>query len=301
MSGHTPEPVQPLEATPPPETEAVPSRLGLTGIARARPGAALAAVFLVAAVIVAVLAPLLGPHDPNAVDLLRPNLSPNRTNWFGTDEVGRDILSRLLAGARVSFGAAALVVVISASVGVPIGLIAGYRPGRVDNVFNRISDGMMSVPALVLAMAFVAAMGPGFFTSMSAVGIVMIPRYFRVARAASRDLVGETFIEASRTLGCSDYRIIFRHVLPNSMGPLIVQTTVVMAAAVLAEAGLSFLGLGIAPPAPSWGGMMAAAQRNPGAVRLLYPPGIALTLTVLALSVIGDALRDWIGGSVARK
>jgi peptide/nickel transport system permease protein len=187
-------------------------------------------------------------------------------------------------------------VVVAAGIGVPLGLLAGFKTGWLDATFSRLSDALMSVPALIFALTVIAVLGPGLVNAMIAVGIVTMPRFFRVARAATRDVSQETFIEASRIAGCSTTRLLWRHLLPNMMSPLVVQISVMAGAAVAAEASLSFLGLGVKAPTASWGAMLTTAQTNIySSPYLVYPPGIMIALTVLAFTLVGDGLRQAIG------
>jgi peptide/nickel transport system permease protein len=251
-------------------------------------------VFLVLLALVAIFASRLAPHDPNAQNLsLRLKAS---AGVLGTDDYGRDQLSRLIYGARVSLIAVVVAVGVAAGIGVPLGLLAGFKTGWLDATFSRLSDALMSVPALIFALTVIAVLGPGLVNAMIAVGIVTMPRFFRVARAATRDVSQETFIEASRIAGCSTTRLLWRHVLPNMMSPLVVQISVMAGAAVSAEASLSFLGLGVKAPTASWGAMLTTAQTNIySSPYLVYPPGIMIALTVLAFTLVGDGLRQAIG------
>jgi peptide/nickel transport system permease protein len=255
-----------------------------------------AALFLLLIVAVALFAPLVAPASPNSQDLLTRLKPPSLDHLLGTDEYGRDQLSRLLFGARISLIAAVEVVAIGIAIGVPSGMLAGYAGGLVDSMLSRINDALMSVPGLVLALTIVAVLGAGLGSAMLAVGIVFMPRFFRVARAATQDVRGETFIEASHAIGCSQWRIAWRHIFPNVLSPLIVQVAVVLGAAVTAEASLSFLGLGVRPPTASWGSMLSSAYNNIWtAPFMVYPPGVMIALTVLAFSVLGDGLRNALG------
>jgi peptide/nickel transport system permease protein len=258
---------------------------------RQRPVALVAFGFLVLLVIVAVFAPLVAPYDPNHSDLTAIFQPPGHGHLLGTDEIGRDVLSRLIFGARTSMLAALEAVTISVSIGLLLGLVAGYYGRWLDTGLSRITDALMSVPPLILALAMVAVLGPGLSKAMLAVGIVSVPRAYRVVRAASIDVRQTTFIEASIALGCRNRRVLFGHILPNSLSPLLVVITVSMATAVLAESGLSYLGLGVQPPTASWGGMLAEASKRLDLSYLIYPPGIALAVTVAAFTVVGDTLR----------
>lgn len=257
--------------------------------------AAVAGLAFLAVITLLAIAPgLFAPHDPNAQDLL------NKLDWgtgaLGTDEFGRDLLSRLIYGARISFVAGLIAVGVSAGVGIPLGIVAGYVRGRVDGALSRFSEALQSVPALIFALTVIAVLGPGLVNAMIAVGIVTIPRFFRVARAAALDVAGNTYIEAARALGCSSSRIMWRHVLPNTLAPLVVQVALTLGGAVTAEASLSFLGLGVRPPTASWGAMLADGATNVSrAPHLVYAPGAAIVLTVLAFMYVGDGLRQALG------
>lgn len=253
-------------------------------------------VFLVVLALVAALAPLLAPYDPNAQDLLGRLRAPSGGHWLGTDEFGRDVLSRTMYGARVSMVAAAEALIVAAGVGAPFGMIAGFAGRWVDGLLSRIFDGLMSIPALILALTLVAVLGPGLTNAMFAVGVVFAPRYFRVARAVTLELRKETFIEASEALGATSTHTMLRHIVPNIMSPLVIQASVLLGTAVTAEASLSFLGLGVRPPQASWGSMLSGAYSYAAqAPHLVYVPGIMITLTVLAFTLAGDGLRGALG------
>ncbi|MGW6456250.1 ABC transporter permease [Streptomyces sp. NPDC055078] len=256
------------------------------------PVAVASLVCLVLLILAAAFAPVLTSYDPIAQNLQSRLRPPSGEHLLGTDELGRDQLSRLLYGARVSLLAATQAVAIGALIGVPLGVVAGYLAGAADAVLGRVMDVLMSVPGIVLALTVVAVLGRNITTAMVAVGIILVPRFHRVARAATRDLRNETFIEASRTIGCTPGRVIGRHVFPNILPVLVVQMSITLGVAVTAEASLSFLGLGVHPPEPSWGSMLSTAFSNMTvAPYLVYAPGIAITFTVLALTLAGDGLR----------
>jgi peptide/nickel transport system permease protein len=249
-------------------------------------------VFLVLLALAAVLAPLLAPRDPIAQDLAMRLSAPGGDYPLGTDELGRDQLSRLLFGARVSLLAALEAVAVGTIVGVPLGALAGFVGGRVDAVIARVMDSIMSVPGIMLALTAVAVLGRDITIAMIAIGVVLVPQFQRIVRASTGELRNETFVEASRTIGCSRSRIVLRHILPNVLPVLIVQMSIMLGVAVTAEASLSFLGVGVQPPAASWGSMLNSAVANTFvAPYLIYPPGVAITLTVLALALVGDGLR----------
>jgi len=244
-------------------------------------------------VLAAVLAPALAPADPTKTDfgaLLQP---PSRAHLLGTDDLGRDILSRVIYGARTSLLAGVIAVGLAVAVGVPLGLLSGYFRGRLDNVLMRVTDALLSFPLLVLALAIAAVLGAGLTKAMLAVGIVFTPGFIRLARAQVLSEREKVYVEAARALGASDRRIVWRHILPNSLSPVLVQASLAMAAAITAEATLSFLGLGTQPPTPSWGSMLNIAQAYlTRAPWMALWPGLAIFLTVLALNLVGDGLRE---------
>ncbi|MEN2740628.1 ABC transporter permease [Microbacterium sp. X-17] len=260
------------------------------------PGAMIGASFLVLLVLVALLAPWLAPYNPDAQDLFHRLQPPSLQHLLGTDELGRDALSRLIYGTRISLVAAFGTVGIAAIIGCPLGLAAGYLGGRIDTILGRLSDGLMAVPALLLALAMIAVLSPGLGTAVLALGIIFIPYFFRMARAAADSIRQETFIEASVTIGSTQRRIILAHVVPNALAPLMVTAAVTAGTAVTAEASLSFLGVGVQPPTASWGSMLTAAMSNlHTSPWLVYPPGLMIALTVLAFSLLGDGIATALG------
>ncbi|MGW1061111.1 ABC transporter permease [Micromonospora rubida] len=263
----------------------------LRGILRRR-STIVAGGFLFLLVVGAAVAPLIAPYDPDAQDIYQRLQPPNAEHWLGTDDYGRDVLSRLIFGARVSLQAAVQAVVVALVIGLPLGVIAGYVGGRLGAVLTWIMDALMSAPSLVLAITIVAVLGPGITNAMLAIGLIMAPRFFRVARASTMDVRHETYIEASIALGCSSLRTVVRHVLPNVMPPIMLVISVSLGTAVAAEASLSFLGLGVEAPASSWGSMLSTASSNMGlAPYLVWPPGVMIFLTVLAFTYLGDGVR----------
>ncbi len=247
-------------------------------------------------VLVAIFAPLVAPKDPNAQDMLN-TLSANK-GLLGTDDYGRDCFSRLIFGTRVSLMAAFWVILVSSGIGIPLGLAAGVRTGWLDACLSRVSDALQSVPGLIFALTVIAVLGPGLRNAMVAVGVVTIPRFFRVTRAATQEVVQETYIEASRALGCGNRRLLLRHVVPNVLTPLTVQIALTAGAAVTAEAGLSFLGLGVNPPTASWGSMLNSAATGSNMYRasyLIYAPGFMIAFLVGIFMFIGDGLRQALG------
>ncbi|MGC4787969.1 ABC transporter permease [Micromonospora sp. DT178] len=257
-----------------------------------RPTTIVAGAFLLVLTLIAIFAPALAPYDPDVQDLLQRLRPPSAEHWLGTDDYGRDVLSRLIFGARVSLWAALQAAAVALVLGLPLGMIAGYRGGWVDTVLTRVMDALMSAPSLVLAITIVAVLGSGITNAMLAIGLVMAPRFFRVARAGTMDVRHETYIEASIALGCSTLRTAVRHVLPNVLPPIILVISVSLGSAVAAEASLSFLGLGVTAPTASWGSMLSTASSNMRlAPYLVWPPGVMIFLAVLAFTYVGDGVR----------
>jgi peptide/nickel transport system permease protein len=258
-----------------------------------RPVAVVGLVIIVLFVGVAVTAPLIAPYDPIATSWTAIRKAPSLAHWMGTDENGRDVLARVMFGARASLLAGVVSVLIAAGIGVPAGLLAGLTGGWVDAVLSRIVDAMLACPFLILAIALAAFLGPDLTNAMIAIGVSTAPRFMRVARAATLDAASNDYVEAARALGNPPWRVAFRHVLPNIVPPVLVQGTLAIAAAIIAEASLSFLGLGQQPPEPSWGSMLNSAQRFLSqAPWLAVFPGLAIFLCVLSFNLVGDGLRD---------
>ena len=258
----------------------------------ARPVTLISALFLFALVLAAVFAPWVSPHDPNAQDLVSRFMAPSAEHWLGTDDYGRDVMSRLIFGARVSLLAAVQAVGITLVAGLPLGILSGYFGGWLDAVLSRVMDALMSVPSLVLALSVIAVLGPGVTNAMLAVGVVLTPRTYRVARASTIEVRNDTYIEAARAVGCSTPRLMVRNILPNVTPPIVLVTAVSFGTAVAAEASLSFLGLGVRPPTASWGSMLKEAASNMSQEPLLvWPPGLAIFATVLAFTYVGEGLR----------
>lgn len=244
-------------------------------------------------VFVAVLAPFIAPHDPIEQNLAQRLLSPNTEYLLGTDNLGRCILSRLIHGTSVSLQIGVMVVGIAAFVGVTLGLIAGYRGGLIDELIMRIVDVLLAFPGIILALAIAGILGPSLFNVMLALAVVGWTSYARVVRGAVLSVKEKEFVEAARALGASEFRIMFRHILPNVTAPVIVMATLGMAHVILAAAALSFLGLGAQPPTPEWGSMLnngRAFMRT--APHMTIFPGLAIMVTVLAFNFLGDGLRD---------
>jgi peptide/nickel transport system permease protein len=260
---------------------------------RRRKGAVFALALIALFVAVAVFAPLVSPYDPDQQTWTAVRKAPSALHWFGTDDVGRDVLARVIYGARASLMAGVISVAIALLVGVPIGLISGYIGGFVDALFSRITDAMLACPFLILAIALAAFLGPSLGNAMIAIGITTTPIFMRLTRAQVMAVKVEDYVEAARAVGNPHWRIALRHILPNIMPALLVQATLSIAAAIIAEAALSFLGLGQQPPAPSWGSMLNAAQRFlVNAPWMAIWPGLAIFLTVLSFNLVGDGLRD---------
>ena len=262
---------------------------------RRQPLAAVGVALLVLFVVCAIFAPWMAPQDPAQLDLKGRLMGPSAAHWFGTDELGRDIFSRTLFGARISLIVAVSVVGLSLAVGLVAGGLAGFYGGWTDTVVNiYVTNAFMALPGILLAIAFVAFMGPGLGNVILALAISGWVGYARLVRAQVMAVKEREFVEAARALGASDLRVMGRHILPNILQPLIVQAAIGMAGAVLAEATLSFLGLGVPPPAASWGSMLNDARSHLfDSPHLVFFPAMAVMLCVLAFNFIGDALRDW--------
>ncbi|MBB4303547.1 peptide/nickel transport system permease protein [Rhodobium orientis] len=258
-----------------------------------QPSAVIGGSIVVFFVLVAIFAPLLSPFDPNASDWLAIRQAPSAVHWFGTDDLGRDILSRILFGARASLLAGVIAVAIAIAIGVPLGLIAGYFGGLLDAVISRCTDALLAVPFLVLAIALAAFLGASLQNAMIAIGVSAVPIFIRLTRGQVLVVKGEDYITAARAVGVRDRNIIVSHVFPNVLAPVVVQGTITMAVAILAEASLAFLGLGQRPPAPSWGSMLdVARQFLTEAPWMAVWPGLAIVAIVLGFNLLGDGLND---------
>jgi peptide/nickel transport system permease protein len=267
----------------------------VTSIAR-QPLAAAGVLLLAVFIVCAIFAPWLAPRDPAQLDLAGRLLPPGHGHWFGTDELGRDILSRTLYGARISLIVALSVVSLSLGIGLIAGLTAGFYGGWTDIVLNvYVTNAFLALPGILLAIAFVAFLGPGLFNLVLALSISGWVGYARLVRAQVMAVKEREFVEAARALGASDLRVLCRHILPNIVQPVIVQAAIGMAGAVLAEATLSFLGLGVPPPAASWGSMLNDARSHLfDSPHMVLFPALAVMLAVLSFNFIGDALRDFL-------
>ena len=269
-----------------------PSRRALRRLVK-RKGAVLGFIVLAIFILLALLAPLLAPHDPIATSWTLVRKPPSALHWFGTDDLGRDVLTRVIYGARASLLAGAISIGIALAVGVPLGLLSGYRGGFIDALISRMTDAMLACPSLILAIAFAAFLGPSLGNAMIAIGITATPIFVRLTRAQTMNVKVEDYVEAARAIGNPRWRIALFHILPNILPALLVQATLSIATAIIAEAALSFLGLGQQPPAPSWGSMLNAAQRFlTNAPWMALWPGLAIFLVVLSFNLVGDGLRD---------
>jgi len=281
-----------LTAIASPPAPASPWRRALRKLVRRRVAMIGLAVVL-GFVVLALAAPWIAPHDPVATSWGAIRKAPSAEHWFGTDEIGRDVLSRVIWGTRASLLAGVVSVSISLLLGVPIGLAAGFLGGFVDALISRITDAFLACPFLILAIALAAFLGPSLSNAMIAIGVSATPIFVRLTRAQVLNVRVEDFVEAARAVGNPPWRIALRHVLPNVTAPLIVQATLAIAAAVIAEASLSFLGLGQQPPEPSWGSMLNTAKNYiDQAPWMAIWPGLAIFGLVLAFNLLGDGLRD---------
>jgi peptide/nickel transport system permease protein len=249
---------------------------------------------VLAMVLLAIFAPVIAPHDPLKQDYTAILQPPGGAHWFGTDELGRDVLSRVIYGARNSLAAGVVSVGLALAVGLPVGMMAGYYRGIWDEVvIMRITDGFQAIPFLILALAMAAVLGPGLEKAMIAIGIGLAPAFIRMVRAQVLAHREADYVLAAKAMGATDLRIMFRHLLPNIAGPIIVQASLATASAMIAEAGLSYLGLGIQPPDPAWGSSLRFAQGFLTiAPWMAYYPGAAIFVTVLSINLFGDGIRD---------
>ena len=260
---------------------------------RRRPSALIGLAVVIGFILMAIFAPYISPQDPIATSWGAIRKAPNAAHWFGTDEIGRDVLSRVIWGTQASLMAGVISVSISLLIGVPIGLLAGFVGGAVDAIISRITDAFLACPFLILAIALAAFLGPSLTNAMVAIGISAAPIFVRLTRGQVIQIKVEDFVEAARSVGNPPWRIALVHILPNILPPLLVQATLAIAAAVIAEASLSFLGLGQQPPAPSWGSMLNTAKNFiEQAPWMAIWPGISIFLLVLSFNLFGDGLRD---------
>lgn len=248
---------------------------------------------LILLVFCAVFANWIAPYDPNAQNLLNVRATPSAEHWLGTDELGRDILSRIIFGARISISVGLIAVSISLLGGVTLGAIAGYYGGVLDDVIMRVMDVLMAIPSILLNIAIVSALGNGLQNVMIAIGISSMPGYCRIVRASILSLKGQEFVEASRSAGASDLYIITQHILPNCIAPLTVQASLRIGSAILSCASMSFIGLGVIPPTAEWGAMLSTGRDFiRSSPHLCTFPGVAIMFAVFAMNLIGDGLRD---------
>ncbi len=280
----------PIEAQEPPEEGA---RWALLRALFDSPVTIFAVAVIVLVLLMAVVGELIAPYGANEINVMNQLQPPSADHWFGTDELGRDVFSRVIIAARVSVQVSVVSVTLALLMGVTIGLTSGYFGNWVDTVGMRSMDVIFSFPVVLLALAIVAMLGPGIVPAMIAIGVVYTPYFARITRASVLSVREETYIRAARSIGAGDIRILRLHVLPNVMAPIIVQTSLSLAFAILTEAALSFLGLGVQPPQPSWGRMLFDGRGFlADAWWMAVFPGIAIFLTVLALNLVGDAMRD---------
>lgn len=252
-------------------------------------------VILIMMVMIAIFADFIADYETDAISQnMKIRLqTPNREHIFGTDHYGRDLFARVVFGTRISLFVGVVSITVSLAIGVVIGSVAGYYGGRIDNIIMRLMDVLLAIPQTLMAISIVAALGPGIINLLIAMSLSSIPRFSRIVRSSILSISGQEFIEAARACGTSDTRIIAKHIIPNAIGPIIVQATLNMASTIIAIAGLSFIGLGIEPPIPEWGSMLSEGK----AQMRYYPhlviiPGIAIVFAVMGLNLIGDGLRD---------
>ncbi|WP_439651759.1 ABC transporter permease [Microvirga puerhi] len=244
-------------------------------------------------VLIAIAAPLLAPFDPVKPSFSTIRKPPSALFWFGTDELGRDVFSRMLWGARASLSAGVISVSIAVFLGVPFGLVSGYFGGWIDAVISRSTEAMLAIPFLIFAIALAAFLGPSLSNAMIAIGLSAMPIFIRLTRGQVLSIKAEDYVEGARAIGLPDFWIIVRYILPNVVPPILVQATLTIASAIIAEASLSFLGLGQQPPNPSWGSMLNTAKNfMDQAPWMSFFPGIAIFLIVLGFNLLGDGLRD---------
>ncbi len=278
--------------TPPEEKTISEFRLALRQLKRDKMGM-FGLTIVVGMVFLAFFSPYLAPHDPAEQDFSIALSPPSGTHPFGTDSLGRDVISRVMWGARVSVMVGIVSCGIAMSIGVPMGVAAGYGGSKIDTIISRIIDGIMAFPPLLLAIALMAVIGPSMTNVMMALGFTISTHYARLTRGVTLKVKEETFVMAARTMGLRGYQIVLRHILPNIVAPILIQTSVTFAYAIIAEASLSFLGLGVRPPTPSWGMDLSDARKFVLDVPLLpLFPGLAIFLAVLGVNMLGDGLNS---------
>jgi len=274
---------------------AVPSKNRAWSRFRSRKISMIGAGILLAVVLIAVFGPLFLKHDPIEINPGNRLKGPSAEHWLGTDQIGRDVASRMVHGGRISMMVGLVAVSIYVTIGTVLGAISGYFGGWIDNVIQRVAEAVMALPALIVIISVVAIVGPSLYVIFFAIGLLNWPAVCRIVRAEFLSLRERDFVMAAYAVGASQFKIVFRHILPNCMGPVIVAATLGVAMAILTESGLSFLGLGVQPPTPSWGGMLSEAGRLSTLESepwLWIPPGLAISLCVLAINFVGDGLRD---------
>ncbi|KUP20464.1 peptide ABC transporter permease [Paenibacillus sp. DMB5] len=292
-SAHSSQPAHPAQGKPVrPEAAAKPKTLWSL-LLRNRL-AALGLTFILIWTVIAIIAPWIAPHDPYATNMANKLQAPSASHWFGTDNFGRDILSRVLYGARISIWTGLIAVGISFVIGVPLGGIAAYYGGRTGTIIMRLMDILLSFPSLVLSMAIAASIGAGLTSAMIAVGIVGIPEFARLMFGQTVSLREKEYIEASRAIGVKNTVILYRHILPNALAPLMVQATLGMGFAILTASSLSFLGLGVKPPIAEWGAMISEGREYiiSGQWWLVTFPGLSIATSILGFNLLGDGFRD---------
>jgi peptide/nickel transport system permease protein len=278
-------------AAPPATVPASPSRAW--GKMKANKGALVGLIIISVFAILAITAPLLPIPDPMATSWSAIRKAPSAAHWLGTDDIGRDVLSRMIWGAQASLMAGVFSVAIAVSIGVPFGLISGYFGGWIDMVISRITEAFLALPFLITAIALAAFLGPSLTNAMIAIGLSAMPVFVRLTRGQVLSVKTEEYVEGARSIGLRSFSIITRYILPNVFAPILVQATLTIATAIIAEASLSFLGLGQQPPAPSWGSMLNVAKNFLSqAPWMAMWPGIAIFLVVIGFNLLGDGLRD---------
>jgi peptide/nickel transport system permease protein len=257
------------------------------------PGTVVGAIVVLIFLLISLTAPLLAPYEIDRAVFAQARQGPSADHWLGTDELGRDLFSRLLYGARLSLLVGLIAVGIGVIIGAPLGLISGYVGGKVDLLVMRLMDVMLAFPSILLAILLVAAFGPSLNNAMIAIGIVSVPIYARLIRSSTLTLKEQLFVEASRSIGAKDGRILFYHIFPNTLAPIVVQSTLQIAVAIQASAALGFLGLGAGPDVPEWGNMLQKGRTYIlSAPHIVIFPGLAIMLVVLGFNLMGDGLRD---------
>lgn len=260
---------------------------------KANKGAVIGCFIIMFFTLLAICAPLLPIADPNATSWTAIRKAPSAMHWLGTDDIGRDILSRMIWGTQASLMAGVISVAIAVAVGVPLGLIAGYFGGWIDMIISRITDALLAMPFLITAIALAAFLGPSLTNAMIAIGLSAMPIFIRLTRGQALAVKTEDYVEGARSIGLRHFSILTRYILPNVLAPILVQATLTVAAAIIAEAALSFLGLGQQPPAPSWGSMLNVAKNFLSqAPWMAISPGAAIYLVVIGFNLLGDGLRD---------